>query len=98
MGIFGKIGEVFQRGLDDIIQSGDDDLSMSSTQDDEVSLGGSGLRYKGSINNIGKCVRIGLATVGIVFIGYQGYRGIKGLHNYRNDRKKAQEEIDRIKT
>lgn len=98
MGFFSKIGEVFRRGLDDIIQSGDDDLSMSSPQDDEVSLGGSGLRYKGSINNIGKCVRIGLATAGIVFIGYQGYRGIKGLHNYRNNRKTAQEEIDRIKT
>ena len=73
MGIFGKIGEVFRRGLDDIIQSGDDDLSMSSPQDDEVSLGGSGLRYKGSINNIGKCVRIGLITVTIVFGGYAGY-------------------------
>lgn len=97
MGFLSKIGKVFCRGLDDIIQSGNDDLSISSVQDDEVSLGGSGIRYKGSINNIGKCVRIGLITVTIVFGGYAGYRGVKGLYNYKKDRKKAQEDIERIK-
>lgn len=93
MAFFSKIGKVFSRGLDDIVQSGN---AENPRQDDKVSVGGGGIHFWGSMNNLGKTVRISLTGIGIVVVGVGGYKGIRGLYKYKKDRKKAQEDIERI--
>lgn len=93
MGFFKNIGKIFSLGADDLIQPNDG----ASNKNDEMNIGAPGIRYRGSSNNFVKFVRIGLVTAAILGGGYGGYKGIKGLHRYRADRKKAKEEIERIK-
>ena len=96
MTFLSKIGRIFQMGIDDICQSEGGD-SLKNLCKDLVSIGGWRVRYSGSITNLAKCARIGLIVIAIVAIGYGFYRGIKWLTNYYKERKKAQEEINRIK-
>ena len=98
MRFFSKIGEIFSKGLDDIIQSEDENSFDDHDQDDNdgVRIGVGDVNYTGSVSNLGKVVRIGLTVAAIVFVGREGYKGIKGASNYIKDRKKAKEEIDRI--
>lgn len=93
MGFFKNIGKIFSLGADDLIQPSDG----VTNKNDEMNIGAPGIRYRGSSNNFVKFVRIGLVTAAILGGGYGGYKGIKGLHRYRADRKKAKEEIERIK-
>ena len=98
MGFFNKIGQVFSGGLDDIIPP-DDEKSFDELEqedNDYVKIGVGPTDYTGSVSNLGKVVRICMTAGGIIFGSVAGYRGVKGLFNYMKDRKKAQEEIERI--
>ena len=92
-----KIGKIIEMGLDDLCQSGHGD-SQTNNQRGNVSIGYKGVRYKGPSDVIGKCARIGLTVVIIGAVGYGAYKGAKCLNNHWKERKKAKEEIKRIKT
>lgn len=91
-----KIGKIIEMGLDDLCQSGHGN-SQSNHQQGNVSFGYRGVRYKGPSDVIGKCARIGLTVAIIGAVGYCGYKGAKCLNNHWKERKKAKEEIKRIK-
>ena len=98
MGFFNKIGQVFSGGLDDIIPP-DDEKSFDELEqedNDYVKIGVGPTDYTGSVSNLGKVFRICMTAGAIIGGSVVGYRGIKGLFNYMKDRKKAQEEIERI--
>ena len=98
MGFFNKIGQVFSGGLDDIIPPDDENSfdELEQEDNDYVKIGVGPTDYTGSVSNLGKVVRICMTAGAIIGGSVVGYRGIKGLFNYMKDRKKAQEEIERI--
>lgn len=98
MRFFRNIGRIFSGGLDDIIPPDDENSfdELEQEDNDYVKIGVGPTDYTGSVSNLGKVVRICMTAGAIIGGSVVGYRGIKGLFNYMKDRKKAQEEIERI--